>query len=293
MKQQRIALAQTNPRLGDVKKNLLQVLAWVEKARLAKAGLVVFPELSMTGYFLKDLVPDVAVRTGSSELNKLALASREIDILASGVYEDSQHRYYNASFFFSRGKLRAIHRKVYPPTYGMFDEGRYFGQGEGPTLFESAAGSAACLICEDAWHAVLPLASALQGAGLLLIPSSSPARNLAKKRGGSEDEGGLAIVKTWQRLNRVWAQTQGVWVAYCNRVGVEDGVGFWGGSEVVGPDGTVVASAPVMKEHLLLAEIPQGPLRRARLASPHLRDEKLDMDARLFANLAGWKLNSK
>jgi NAD+ synthase (glutamine-hydrolysing) len=233
----------------------------------------------------------VALRRDAAELSALAKASRGIDILAGGVFEDNQHRYFNAAFFFRHGRLQDIHRKIYPPTYGMFDEGRYFGQGENPTLIQSACGPAACLLCEDAWHAALPLAGALMGAGLLIIPSSSPARGLGMKPGATEKDGGLGIARTWQRLNRVWAQTLGVWVVYCNRVGVEDGVGFWGGSEVIGPDGEAVASAPLMKEHLLLADISQGPLRRARIASPHVRDEKLDMDARLFDQLAGWKLN--
>jgi predicted amidohydrolase len=294
----KVALAQCSPFLGDLKKNLDLVLDWTGRARKAGARLVLFPELSLSGYFVKDLVADLALRPGSAPLQALARASRSIDLAVGGILEEPSGRFFNAAFFFRKGRLAGVHRKVYLPTYGMFDEGRYFGAGTGVSVLESSAGPTACLVCEDAWHAVLPLAGALQGARLLCLPSSSPARGVSvpETQGSSSEPKmttSLAIAETWSHLNKTWASTLGTFVAYCNRVGFEDGVGFWGGSELVDPYGRTVAKAALFKEELLLAEMEEGLVRRARTASPLLRDEKLDMDARLFAGLAGWTPREK
>ncbi len=291
----RLALCQTAPRLGDVKRNLAQVLHWAERARASGAGLAVFPELALSGYFLKDLVADCALKEGSPALRSLEKASKGLDLLVGGVFEDDRHRFFNALFFLSRGRLAGIYRKIYLPTYGMFDEGRYFAAGSEVPVFRGPAGAFGCLLCEDAWHAVLPLTAALSGATLLVVSSSSPARSpLVAARGAREDmRERLDITRTWQRVTRTWAQTLGLAVAYCNRVGFEEGVGFWGGSELVSPQGEALAQAPLMTEHLLVAEWKPALARRSRVATPLLRDEKVDLDARLLAGLAGWKVGGQ
>lgn len=280
----KISLAQCNPKLGDLAKNIQMILDWTEKGRRAGAGMMVFPELALTGYFVKDLVPELALKAGDPRLGALARASRGMDLMVGGILEENSHRYYNAAFIFRDGKLAGLHRKIYLPTYGLFDEGRYLDAGSGLETYQTRAGKTSCLICEDAWHAVLPLHGALEGSGLLCIPSSSPARSVAKSKAG------LGIADTWQQLNRTWALTLGLNVAYCNRVGFEDGVGFWGGSEVVDAGGKVLARGPQFKEALVTAEVDLSLVRRARLAAPVLRDENLDLNARLFSGLAGWKL---
>src|SRR5438132_1394626 len=125
----KIGLAQCSPRLGDLDRNFRMVLDWVDKARSAGVGMMVFPELVLTGYFVKDLVPDLALKAGDTRLEGLARSSRGMDLWVGGILEEGSQRFFNAVFFFRDGKLAGIHRKVYLPTYGLFDEGRYFGAG--------------------------------------------------------------------------------------------------------------------------------------------------------------------
>lgn len=283
----RVALAQMAPKLGDLNANLGQVVSWAARARRAKAGLCLFPELALSGYFVKDLVHDTALARGHRAVRALEAASRGIDLAVGGVWEDDQHRFYNALMLFTRGRLAGVHRKAYPPTYGLFDERRYFGFGEGPTVAEGRLGRCGLLVCEDSWHAVMPLGTALLGAQMLLVASSSPVRGLLQSQAR---EGASGVTQTWQALNLSQASTLGLPLLFCNRVGSEEGITFWGGSEVLAADGSVLARAPYFEEHLLLADLDPADVRRARSASPLLRDERLDMDTRVFAGLAGWAL---
>jgi predicted amidohydrolase len=282
----RVALAQIAPRLGRLDENVGQVLAQAALARKKGAKLALFPELALSGYFLKDLVPEVALNARHPALKQLAAASKGLDLAVGGVWEDAHHRFSNALLLFRNGKLEAVHAKAYLPTYGMFDEARYFAPGEGPTVAECALGKAGLLVCEDAWHAVMPLAAALGGASVLLVGSSSPARGLLQGKA----PGGLGIARDWQTLLSAWAISLGVSVLFCNRAGFEDGVGFWGGSMALGPDGSLLAQARILEPDLLVADLDSSGGRRARMASPLLRDERLDMDVRLLAGLAGFQL---
>jgi predicted amidohydrolase len=282
----RVALAQITPGLGRLDENLRQVLATAAVAKKKGARLVLFPELALSGYFLKDLVPEVALHARHPALKALCAASRGVDLAVGGVWEDPQHRFSNALLLFRKGRLAAVHAKSYLPTYGMFDEARYFAAGEGPTLAGTALGTAGLLVCEDAWHAVMPLTAALGGAGVLLVASSSPARGLLQGR----VPGGLGIARDWQTLLSAWAISLGVNVLFCNRAGFEEGVGFWGGSMALGPDGALLGQARFLQPDLLLVDLDAAAGRRARMASPLLRDERLDMDVRLLAGLAGFHL---
>jgi predicted amidohydrolase len=155
-----VVLAQLAPFLGDVPRNLERHLAVIGEARDGGAHLVVFPELSLTGYFLKDLVPDVALRPDAPELADLARAADGVDLLVGAVLETEDTRFHNAALYFSGGRLVHVHRKVYLPTYGLFDEQRYFAQGDRFRAFEAPLPAAhqprpwhaGVLICEDMWH---------------------------------------------------------------------------------------------------------------------------------------------
>ena len=150
----KIALAQINPSLGDVKRNLSAHLERIRQARSRKADLVVFPELSLTGYLLHDLVQDVALDLGrAAEIRKLAAASRDLGVLVGVAECTERFQYHNSSLLLEGGKRAFCHRKVYLPTYGMFDEGRYFGAGDRFRVHSSKRlGRLGVLICEDAWH---------------------------------------------------------------------------------------------------------------------------------------------
>lgn len=273
MRTLRVALAQISPSLGDTAKNLPLHLDAARAAKSGGAGLVVFPELSLTGYLLRDQVPDVALRMDAPLFRSLERASRGIDILVGFVEEAPGHRYHNAAAYLSRGQLVHVHRKIYLPTYGMFDEGRDFAAGERIRSFDAPFGPAGVLICEDCWHPTCSWLLAQEGAEAIFVLSSGPTRGARPKRG-------VTSLAVWHDLLRVTAQFQTTFVVYVNRVGYEDGLNFGGGSAAIDPFGRVIATSPALEEDLLVVELDGEVLRRARTAYPLLRDEKLDLAAR-------------
>ena len=280
----RIAVAQCAPALGAFERNLRMHLERIETARAAGARLVVFPELSLTGYYLKDLANDVACASDDARLAPLAAASRGIDVVAGFVERTADGMVHIASGHWSQGAVTHVHRKVYPPTYGIFDDGRYFARGERFDTFASAVGTAGVAICEDAWHMSTPYLYAIRGAQVLLYVSASPGRGVA-------EGGDLGTAESCRLMDAFYASYLTMYVVFANRVGTEDGIAFWGGSEVVAPDGTVVARAPEFDEHLLLAEIDPALAARERARNPLLRDERHDVVLRHLAERAGmpWK----
>jgi predicted amidohydrolase len=273
-----IALAQVAPRLGDVAANLDRHLELIDQASGGGAALVVFPELSLTGYFLKDLVPDVALREQSEQLQRLAAAAGGIDVVAGCVLESEDARFFNASLYMSGGRVHHIHRKVYLPTYGLFDEARYMAQGDRFRTFPAPLAAAApprpwqagMLICEDMWHPSAVGLLAREGIELLLCPSASPGRGVVRGHA-------LGTARSYDAMTRTYAQLFTSYLLYCNRVGFEDGVGFWGGSRAVGPDGRLLDDPAGSDECLVLHRIDLAAVRRARIANPLLRDERHDI----------------
>lgn len=265
-----VALAQIDAALGDRDENLERHRAWIKQATDSGAQLVVFPELSLTGYFLKDLVAEAAVPIESSTIKQLSELSQNIDIVAGAVIEDPDHRYFNASLYFSRGELVHLHRKVYLPTYGMFDDTRYFAAGNRFRSFKTSFGRVGILICEDIWHLSSAYVLSLEGVDMIICPSASPGRGI------STDER-LGTAESYEILCRTYAQFLTSFFLYCNRVGYEDGANFWGGSMVIGPNGDIIARETDADEALVVASIDFGDVRRERLANPLLRDEKLEL----------------
>ena len=253
-------------------------LAIINEAAAHGAGMVVFPELSLTGYFLKDLVPDVALRQDSEEVAALAAASTRVDVVVGAVLETDDVRFHNAVMLFRDGALRHVHHKVYLPTYGIFDEQRYLAAGDGFQTCELTGGAprrapwrAGILICEDMWHPSAAALLARQGVDVLLCPSASPGRGVSRGQA-------LGTALSYDAIIRTYAQLFTTFVVYCNRVGYEDGIGFWGGSRVVAPDGSVLGEPAGADEALVYHRIERGTLRRARIAYPLLRDERHDVN---------------
>jgi len=270
----KVGLAQINPRLGDVDANLSIYEERVQAARQAGAQLVVFPELSLTGYFLKDMVSTVALRLDAPAIDKLKAMSRGIGLVAGFVEEAADYRFYNSAAYFEDGELRHVHRKVYLPTYGLFDEGRYLARGDRLRAFDSRFGRLSLLICEDLWHPSTVYLAALDEAVVVICPSNSPLRGITD---GAEQDNNA---RYWELMNAAYAQTFSLFVVYANRVGFEDGVGFWGGSEVVGPGGQRLAKGLYYEPDLVLADIHLKEARRQRVMSPLLRDENVDLTMR-------------
>jgi predicted amidohydrolase len=265
-----VALAQIDPALGDRRRNLERHRQWVEQAAETGASLLVFPELSLTGYFLKDLVSDSAIQLDSKEMRDLGALSNKLDVVLGAVIESPDHRYFNASLYFSRGELLHMHRKVYLPTYGMFDEQRYFAPGDRFRSFATPFGRAGMLVCEDIWHLSSAYILSLEGVDMIICPSSSPGRGI------TTDER-LGTAESYALVCRTYAQFLTTFFLYCNRVGFEDGANFWGGSMVIGPNGDIIAQHQDADEALVLATIDLADVRRERLANPLLRDERLEL----------------
>lgn len=277
----RVALAQVAPALGNVDANLRMHHKAAQTALRAGADLVVFPELSLTGYLLQDLVPEVALPVrGSREIRELLALSRRIGLVVGLVEESEDHRYFNSALFLWRGKILHCHRKVYLPTYGMFDEGRDFAAGDSLRAFSTPLGRFGILICEDAWHPTSTYLLGLHGADYLLVVSSGPSRGIG---GGKEP----ASLDAWRDLCRVTARYQTAYVAYVNRVGVEDGIHFGGGSLVADPQGQITRQAPASKETILIATLAKAPLRRARMAYPLRRDARPHLLLKELSRLIG------
>lgn len=270
----KVGLYQYKPVLGNIEDNLKQQLQAIENAKSQNIDLIIFPELSLTGYFLKDLVADVALNTkDGSPLKVLEKVSKEqgIDIVTGFVEVDSRYTYYNSAAYISSGEIKHIHRKVYLPTYGLFDEQRYFGAGDQIRAFDTRFGRMSILICEDVWHPSSGLIASQDGADFFIIPSCSPGRDVAT----SSTE--LGSADSWHRLCQSYAEFFVAYVLYCNRTGFEDGVNFWGGSKILGPDGSTLAAAPMFDEHLLAFDVDTNMLKRQRIRLPLLRDERLDL----------------
>jgi predicted amidohydrolase len=266
----RVALAQFAPQLGKIAPNREAHEELVKKARREKAGVIVFPELSLTGYLLRDQVQDVALTKTSPAFRRLARASKDIDVVAGFVEEAPGHTFHNAAAYFSKGRLLHIHRKVYLPTYGMFDEGRDFAPGAVFRAFDAPRAATGLLICEDAWHPTSAWILVQDGAEVLIVTSSGPTRGARPKRG-------ITSVGVWHDLLRATAQFQTSFVIYVNRVGFEDGLNFGGGSVAIDPFGREIAALPALTAGLVVAELDAETLRRARTAYPLLRDENIEL----------------
>ncbi len=264
-----VALAQINTHLGDVGANLEKHLALARQAKGDGADLLVFPELSLTGYCLQDLVPSVSHLASPDDpvFKPLLEASQWTDLVVGFVDEDSRHRFYISAAYLSGGQVVHVHHKVYLPTYGLFDEGRFFAPGDEVRAFDTRFGRASMLICEDFWHASPPYLLWLDGADLMLFTSASPGRGLGR---------GLALdAARWvEDINRAYAGLFTSFVVHANRCGFEDGLNFWGGSTIYDPNGDLLARCPYHAEHLILTEIDLNQLHRTRARLPLLRDER-------------------
>jgi predicted amidohydrolase len=277
----RIALAQIAPRLGLLDENLARHHALIEDAREEGAGLVVFPELGLTGYLLQDLAADVAMRLDDPRLTKLAASTTGLSAIVSFVEESADHRLFIAAALLEDGTLRHVHRKLFLPTYGLFDERRFFAPGDVLRAVPSRLGlGIGMAICEDFWHLSVPHLLALDGAQLLVNVSSSPGRDLA-----ATNEVGLGTATSWRTLMRTYAQLTTSVVVFCNRVGLDESISFWGGSEVISPGGRALFSAPLWDEGLFTVDVDLADVRRERIALPLLRDERPELVARELARI--------
>jgi NAD+ synthase (glutamine-hydrolysing) len=267
-----LAIAQINTVLGDVGANLEIHIAKAEEARKAGAELIVFPELSLTGYALQDIAPTAAISASKSDpvFKRLLEVSQGLDLVVGFVKEDTRHRFTISGTYLSKGEIVHVHNKVYLPTYGLFDEGRFFARGDLIRAFDTRFGRMGLLICEDFWHASPPYLLWLDGADILLLTSASPGRGLST-------DPQLESAHWVEHINQAYASLFTNFVIHANRVGYEDGLHFWGGSTVFDPNGKLLIKGPYQQEALILVEIDLNLLHRTRARLPLLRDERPEL----------------
>jgi NAD+ synthase (glutamine-hydrolysing) len=277
-----LVIVQFKPRKGDYVANLERLAGIFSQidALEPRPDVAVFAETALTGYFVEGGVREVAMTAGAlaRDLNKQYAAAvttpRPLDVCI-GFYEVWNNAFYNSALYVTLGGgadesvIRHVHRKLFLPTYGLFDEERFVDRGFEVRAFDTGWGRAAMLICEDAWHSLTGTVAALDGATTLFVLSASPARGVWPR----EDEGPIpANLKRWERLARDIAEEHGVFVALVNLVGTEGGKTFTGGSIVAGPHGDVRAQAPLWDETIMTITLDPQDLTRARSDVPLLTD---------------------
>jgi predicted amidohydrolase len=259
----RVGVAQISSKLGNVKENLKKHAEAIEKAKSKSVDLLVFPELSLTGYNLKDLYFELSAES-TKALSDLSSLFKEIHMLVGFIYEPRIGLYYNSAAILGEGKIKQIYQKIYLPTYGLFEEGRYFSEVSPEYFYNlktvSVGGvNVAAIICEDAWHPEPAELLARIGADLILIPASSPARNFYNLVNGKPP-----ISLIWEAILKTRAVENASYVVFANRVGPEDEEFFWGGSMIVSPEGEVVASAKANEEDFITYDLDLTSIKRAR-----------------------------
>jgi NAD+ synthase (glutamine-hydrolysing) len=273
----RLAIAQVRPHKGAYAENLRR---FGEVFRAAAAAteppnLIVAPETALTGYFVEGAVRELAMPAERLFDDLAAEHARsgagELDVCL-GFYEVRDNRYFNSALYASLGGsdagIRHVHRKIFLPTYGVFDEERFVEPGRTMEAFNTRWGRAAIAICEDAWHSFVPMLGALDGAQLIIVPSASPARGIEP----DADPGRPSSLSRWERIIQGIAGEHGVYVALAQLVGFEGGKAFPGGSVLAGPDGNLVVRGPVFEEALIHCELDFDEITRARADAPLLSD---------------------
>ena len=269
MSEVRHALLQFRPEKSRLRESLARLRAHLEALRPHAPQVVVLPEAALTGYFLQGGVRELALTR--HELLELLVGVYEkvgwegvLDVVV-GFYERDEGAYYNSAAYLELPhRVVHVHRKVFLPTYGVFDEERYLARGRRVEAFRTRFGRAALLICEDFWHSITATIAALDGAEVIYVPSASPARGF---QGGYPEN-----VARWRTLAQAVAAEHGLYVVVASLVGFEGGKGMSGGSLVVGPDGRILAEAPLFEEAALLFPLDRERIPPVRYDSPLLSD---------------------
>jgi predicted amidohydrolase len=267
----KVALAQIAPSLGDVDRNLETHLEFIDKARRAKVDLLVFPELSLTGYTLKDLAGDVALDPATDpRFKKILDRSRGLSVVLGFMEESATAKglFYNAAAFVSSGKIIHVHRKVFLPTNGLFEEAKFFAQGRDFRVFPTPFGRAGLLICRDFLHYGASYVLFTGGADMIIAISAAPGRGVA----GADDA--FETSRMWELMGEAVSYFSTAFVIYANRVGSEEGVTFAGGSFVFAPGGRLVARASPVDPELMVCRVDPTAVREARRKWLFKRDEK-------------------
>jgi len=264
----RIVLAQIAPSLGNVRANFDLHLQEIDRARQEKADLVLFPELSLTGYLLKDLAEGVALRPDTDRyFQELKTLSRDIGLVLGFVEEKERGLIYNSAALLAGGEILDVHRKVFLPTYGMFEEGKFFAPGRNFRVVPTPWGKAGLMICREFLSHGAHYLLLAQGVELTLAVSAAPGRGLSE----AED---FATARMWEVMAEAMSYFSGSFIAYCNRAGYEDGIAFGGGSFIFDPFGRRLVKGRPAERERIVQDIDLEDIRRARTVMPFLRDDR-------------------
>ena len=268
------ALVQFKPRKGDVPANLAAMRDVFAQLASRPVDLIVFPEAALTGYFLEGAVYELAVDapTMAAQVDaqwRAAGGSRPVDVVV-GFYENALGTFHNSALYVRCGAPEGVHivhvhRKMFLPTYGVFDEERFLTRGRRLSVFETPFGTAAILICEDAWHALMPTVAALKGARLIIVPSASPGRGLS-------GTGELESSVRWRAILSSMAAEHGVYVVYAGLTGFEGGKGMSGSTSAFSPRGDLLESLGPLEPGIISIELDPAEVDLARATIPLLGD---------------------
>jgi len=276
-----LALCQFRPTKGAPAANLdrIEQLFRTVAASPAPPSVLVLPETIVTGYFLEGGVREHALEA-SALFTELALRHTRAEAppleICLGFYERGDDRHYNSAMWAALGGsdagIRHVHRKVFLPTYGVFDEERFVDAGRDVRSFPTRFGRAAMLVCEDIWHSITPTIAAVDGAQLIAVVAASPARGIAPDPLHPGQPNSHA---RWEEIARDSAMEHGVFVAMAQLVGFEGGKAFQGGSMLIGPDGQVLVRAPLFDDATVSHTFDLDDIGRVRSASPLIADLEL------------------
>jgi predicted amidohydrolase len=265
----KVRTIQFSPVLGDISKNLIFHKTKIEEAKKDKIDLIIFPELSISGYYLKDIVYDISLKPEDDVISEFKKLSRDIDIILGVPFEEEPGIIYNSALYFSNEKLIHNHRKVQLPNFGMFEEKMIFKQGSLFKSFKINNFTAGILICREILFPINAYLYYLQNVDFIVALSNSPYRGMRRE--------GFASLKLWERLGEVYAINFHQNYVFVNRSGFEDGVGFGGGSFYASSGEEIRIKAKYFEEDILDFEINEDSVRRSRIASNYLRDEKPEL----------------
>jgi predicted amidohydrolase len=268
----RVALAQSDPVLGDVEENTRRSREALRRARSEGADLLVLPELTLTGYSLGRVSDDVSRSPDDPEIMQLAEEAHGLACVV-GFAEAGRVHTYNSAAYLERGVVRHVHRKLYLPTYDVWEERKHFTPGDAMRSFDTDIGRVAVLICSDAWQPALAVLAVQDGARVLIVPANSTSRR-------------PEIEAEWRDVNRFYARMLETYVVFVNRVGAEGDLSFWGGSHVYDPWGELVAEAPVGEEAFVTVELDLANVRRRRHEMPLVKEARLALLSRELDRLA-------
>ena len=264
----RLGLSQFKPRKVDVAGNLERMRDLIQKEG-KDHDLMVFPEASLTGYFLEGGIAEAAVAV-EEVAEGLGRPGEDGPDLVLGFFERWRRGVYNSVAYLEAGESGFrpvhVHRKMFQPTYGIFEEARFADPGTDLSAFDCRFGRLGLLVCEEMWHSLSPAVLALDGAELIVVVSASPARDFTQGTGRPRN------IMRWDALAQGASLEHGVFVAVCQLVGSEGGKVFPGGSVVTGPDGAFLGRAPLLEEALVSVALDGTAIDRARFETPLLAD---------------------